>query len=107
MTATKRQTLTRYLVALSWSVLLVAGTALFAIGGKWQTVGDNALGIGEIRMESKTLTERVTRLEVDLANIYANQQDMKLTLQRMDERQRSEYRQLIAEIRDGRADTPR
>jgi formiminotetrahydrofolate cyclodeaminase len=103
MTTAKRETLTKYLIGISWSILLVAGTALFATGGKWQAVGQNTVGVKEMQAEVTAVRDRVTKLESDLSHIAQNQQEMKAQLERMDERQRSEYMALMRAIRDGRS----
>lgn len=107
MTAAKKETLTKYLIGVSWSILLVAGTALFATGGKWRDVGDNTVGVKEVKAEVTAVRDRVTKLESDLSHICQSQQELKQTLERMDERQRSEYMALMRAIRDGRSETPR
>lgn len=107
MTTAKKETLTKYLIGISWSILLVAGTALFATGGKWQIIGDNTVGVKEVKAEVTAVRDRVTKLESDLSHICQSQAEMKQTLERMDERQRSEYIQLMRAIRDGRETTAR
>jgi len=103
MTAAKKETVTKYLIGVAWSVLLVAGTALFATGGKWQIIGDNTVGVKEVKAEVTAVRDRVTKLESDLSHICQSQAELKQTLERMDERQRSEYLALMRAIRDGRA----
>lgn len=103
MTTAKKETVTKYLIGISWSILLVAGTALFATGGKWRDVGDNTVGVKEVTAQVSAVRDRVTKLEADLSHICQSQQEMKQTLERMDERQRSEYLALMRAIRDGRA----
>ena len=100
MTAAKKETVTKYLIGVAWSILLVAGTALFATGGKWRDVGDNTVGVKEVKAEVSAVRDRVTTLESDLRHICQAQAEMKQTLERMDERQRAEYRALMEAIRE-------
>lgn len=107
MTSEKKAQMNRWLIGFAWSVVVVFAATLMAVGSRWDKVGETADSLEATKSELAMVRERVTSLETDLRNICANQQEMKVTLQRMDERQRSEYTALMRAIRDGYSDTPR
>ncbi len=100
MTAAKKETITRWLIGFIWSVSLVGGTALFAVGSRWKEISESTTGVKEVRVEIGAVRDRVTRLESELAHLNESQREIKRTLNQMDERQRAEYRALMEAIRE-------